>query len=230
MDELKLQHIITLSSLLSQGAKNNFINITTAELSREIKKSQQAASKHILDLESYGYLERYKKGKSFRIKVTEKGYNELYSLFLSLKSSLESIPKTLDFEGIIVSGMGEGAYYMSLDGYKSQFKEKLGYYPYPGTLNIKLTDRIFINAKKDLLKLPNIFINGFNDNIRTFGWVKCYPATFSNENSPNCAVLLLERTHHTEDMLEIIAPISIKDSLSKRNGDQIQLKVILDII
>ena len=52
MSDLKIQHILTLAELLSKGARYNFVRITTSTLGKSIKKSQQAASKHILDLET----------------------------------------------------------------------------------------------------------------------------------------------------------------------------------
>ena len=41
--------------------------------------------------------------------------------------------------GTVVSGIGEGKYYMSLGPYKEQFNTHLGFEPYPGTLNIRLS-------------------------------------------------------------------------------------------
>ena len=52
MSDLKIQHILTLAELLSKGARYNFVQITTSSLGKSIKKSQQAASKHILELEN----------------------------------------------------------------------------------------------------------------------------------------------------------------------------------
>jgi riboflavin kinase len=40
--------------------------------------------------------------------------------------------------GRVVSGLGEGQHYISRQGYLKQFREKLGFEPFPGTLNIKL--------------------------------------------------------------------------------------------
>ena len=51
MTELKIQHLLTLSYLLSKGAKYNYLTITTSSLGKNINKSQQAASKHWLELE-----------------------------------------------------------------------------------------------------------------------------------------------------------------------------------
>lgn len=72
MPEIKLQHILTLIELLSKGARHNFVEVTTTLLGKGIGRSQQAASKHLLDLESSGYIERLKKGKSLQSKSQTK--------------------------------------------------------------------------------------------------------------------------------------------------------------
>ncbi|MGI0021095.1 MAG: DUF120 domain-containing protein [Nitrososphaera sp.] len=210
--------------LLSKGARHNFIEVTTSDLGKDIARSQQAASKHLLDLETSGYIERARRGQKFAVRITDKGYSEIQSLFASLKSAIESAPAVIDFEGSVVSGMGEGAYYMSLEGYKKQFREKLGYEPYPGTLNIRLTDQLFMNARRELGSHPSIFVDGFGDGTRTYGWVKCYRATI-NGTVDNAAVLVLERTHYDDSMLEVIAPMSIKDAAGIKNGDRVKVQV-----
>ena len=228
MPEIKLQHIFTMTDLLQRGAHYNYIVITTSDLGKDIKRSQQAASRHLLDLENAGYIERLRKGQTFRIKITNRGYSEIESLYSTLKSAIESIPFSIDFEGTVVSGMGEGAYYMSLEGYRKQFKEKLGFEPYPGTLNVKLIDQIFMNARREIGRYPSVFINGFSDNMRTYGWVKCYKANINKGAVNNAPALVLERTHYDDSMLEIIAPICLKEAIRIQNGDRISIKVQID--
>ncbi len=225
MNDITFQHVVILSELLLCGAKNNFVELTTGEIAKKIKRSQQLASKELLDLEFFGYIKRNKKSKKYTIKVTENGYQKVYDLFLFLKTAIESFKHIIDFEGHIITGMGEGAYYMSLKGYKQQFKEKLGYEPYPGTLNIKLNSSLYVEAKKEMLKYPSINIEGFSDQSRTFGWVKCYPAYINDSDSINSSILILERTHYDDSIIEIIAPFSIKELFSLKNGDHIKLKV-----
>ncbi|NOJ27685.1 MAG: riboflavin kinase [Nitrososphaera sp.] len=226
MAEIKLQHILTMVQLLRMGARHKFVEMTTADLGKEIDRSQQAASKHILELETAGYVERTKRGQKFGLRVTEKGFDEINGLYSSLKSALEQSPPTIDFEGNVVSGMGEGAYYMSLEGYKKQFLQKLGFEPFPGTLNVKLVDPVFMNARREIGRYPSIFIDGFSDGKRTYGWVKCYRASI-NGVVKNAAVLVLERTHYDDSMLEVIAPMSIKDAAGIKNGDRIKVQVIV---
>jgi riboflavin kinase, archaea type len=225
MNDITFQHVVILSELLLCGAKNNFVELTTGEIAKKIKRSQQLASKELLDLEFFGYIKRNKKSKKYTIKVTERGYQQVYDHFLFLKTAVESFKHVIDFEGHIITGMGEGAYYMSLDGYKKQFKEKLGYEPYPGTLNIKLNSMLFVEAKKEMLKYPSINIEGFSDQSRTFGWVKCYPASINDSKNINSSILILERTHYDDSIIELIAPFSIKEQFSLKNGDYVKLKV-----
>ena len=225
MNDITFQHVVILSELLLCGAKNNFVELTTNEIAKKIKRSQQLASKELLELEFFGCIKRNKKSKKYTIKVTERGYQQVYDHFLFLKTAVESFKHVIDFEGHIITGMGEGAYYMSLDGYKKQFKEKLGYEPYPGTLNIKLNSMLFVEAKKEMLKYPSINIEGFSDQSRTFGWVKCYPSSINDSKNINSSILILERTHYDDSIIELIAPFSIKEQFSLKNGDYVKLKV-----
>ena len=68
MTDLKIQHILTLAHLLSKGARYNFVQITTSSLGKSIKKSQQAASMHILELENGGFIDRVMTGRQLSVK------------------------------------------------------------------------------------------------------------------------------------------------------------------
>jgi len=223
MPELKVQHILTLAELLAKGARHNFVAITTLSLGKSINKSQQAASKHLLELERDGYVERMRSGQRVSVRITTKGHTEMARISTILKSSLESSPSYIEFKGTIVSGMGEGAYYMSMKGYAKQFKSKLGYVPFPGTLNVKLKDKEFIEAKRTLDTHPGIMINGFSDGKRTYGWVRCYPSKINN--SIDAALITLERTHHDDSVIELISKENIKKTTKLSTGSQISIRV-----
>ena len=67
-------------------------------------------------------------------------------------------------EGVVVDGLGEGSHFMSMDHYKTEIKDKLGFEAYPGTLNIKTN-----NKNPDLFKNHNIIrINGFEKDSKKF--------------------------------------------------------------
>jgi len=223
MSDLKVQHILTIAELLAKGARHNFVPITTTSLGKSIHRSQQAASKHLLELERDGYIERIRSGQKVSVRITTKGKAEMTRISSILRSSLESSPSYLEFKGTIISGMGEGAYYMSMKGYAKQFKTKLGYIPFPGTLNVKLKNKEYTEAKRSLDTHDGIMINGFSDGKRTYGWVKCYPAKINS--SIDGALITLERTHYDESMVEIISSVSLKETLGLRNGDKIKIEL-----
>ena len=89
MTELKIQHILTLAYLLSKGAKNNFVTLTTSSLGKNIKKSQQAASKHLIELENNQFIERIISGRNISVKITTKGFSEIIRLSTILQKSLD---------------------------------------------------------------------------------------------------------------------------------------------
>ncbi|HSF28725.1 MAG TPA: DUF120 domain-containing protein [Nitrosopumilaceae archaeon] len=223
MSELKVQHILTLAELLAKGARHNFVSITTSSLGKNIHRSQQAASKHLLELEQDGYIERIRNGQKFSVRITPKGHAEILKITTILKSSLESTPSYIEFMGNIISGMGEGAYYMSMKGYTKQFKSKLGYIPFPGTLNVKLKDKKFVEAKRELDAHEGIIIDGFSDGKRTYGWVKCYPAKINN--TVDGMLITLERTHYDDSIVELISHTNIKKAAKLSKGSQISVRV-----
>ncbi len=233
-------HILTLTKLLSIGAMEDYVETTSTQISRVINRSQQTASKILIELENEGLIIRIKNSKRFKVRVTTKGYEIIKDIYEMIKNSMDkSNNNIIIFKGKIVTGMGEGSYYMSLEGYKSQFKSKLGYEPFPGTLNVKIDDKIYIDSRRQLLNYPSIYIKGFKNQDRTFGWVKCFPAIITKENrnkqpqeeeenkeiTLNSHVLLLERTHHDNSLIEVISPLCIKDTADLKNGDMISIKV-----
>jgi len=223
MTELKIQHILTLTYLLSKDAKHNFVPITTSALAKSISKSQQAASKHLLELEKDGFIERIMSGRTVSVKITSKGYSEIVKLYTTLRTSLDSIPPFVELKGTLVSGMGEGAYYMSLKGYTKQFKKKIGFIPFPGTLNVSLTRNEYIEAVRQFDALDGVLINGFSDGKRTYGWVKCFKAKLNK--STDCQLIRLERTLHNKTIIELISKSHIKKVAKLSDGSKVTIRI-----
>ena len=223
MIELKIQHILTLSYLLSKGAKHNYVTITTSSLGKNIKKSQQAASKHLLELEQNQFIERIIHGRNISVKITSKGFSEMVKIYSILQKSIKSAPSNIELKGTLVSGMGEGAYYMGLKGYTKQFKSKIGYVPFPGTLNIKLEQKIHQEAIKQFETLEGMKIKSFSDGKRTYGWVKCFSAKLNN--SVNCQLIMLERTHHDDSIIELISKVCLREKAKLKEGSKVSIKI-----
>ena len=226
MTELKIQHLLTLSYLLSKGAKYNYVTITTTSLGKNIHKSQQAASKHLLELEQNNFITRIISGRNLSVKITAKGFSEMVKLSSILQKSLDSSPSSVDLKGTLVSGMGEGAYYMGLKGYTKQFISKIGYVPFPGTLNVRLDKKIHQESIKQFETLDGIKIKSFSDGKRTYGWVKCFPAKLNN--SINCQLIILERTHHDDSVIELISKTCLRKNAKLKDGSKVSIKIVID--
>jgi riboflavin kinase len=226
MTELKIQHILTLTFLLSKGAKYNFVTTTTSSLGKSIKKSQQAASKHLLELENSGFIERIISGRKISVKITPKGYSEMVKLSQALQKSLTSSSSNVLLKGTLVSGMGEGAYYMSLKGYTKQFRSKIGYIPFPGTFNVKLGKKEYTEAIRQFEEMEGTHIDGYSDGKRTYGWVKCFKAKLNS--SIDCELIRLERTHHDTSTIELIAKDNLRKTANLSDGSKISITISIN--
>ena len=225
MSDLKIQHIITLTQLLSKGARYNFVQLTSSSLGKSVQKSQQTASKYLMELENDGFIKRFMKGRKVFVRITNKGYAELVKLHSLLGSSLGAFPSSIELKGEIISGMGEGAYYMSLKGYTKQFKSKIGYVPFPGTLNVKLYQKEYLEAIQQVDDLDGQKINSFSDGKRTYGWVKCFTAKLNR--TINCQLIRLERTHYDNSIIELISKNNICKTANLKPGSKVSIKIII---
>jgi riboflavin kinase len=216
-----LQALLTLGQM---GALRVQTRISTTALAQELLVSQQTASRYLVDLEKKGYIERYPSSQGTQIKVTPSGHVILETLYLSLKQLLQEQPRVLEFDGVLVSGLGEGAYYVQLQGYREQFAQKLGFTPYPGTLNLRLSSDHFW-VKKELESLPAIIITSFQTERRTFGQVKCFRATIND--IAEGAIILINRTHHDDRIIEIIASKNLRKTLELTEGSRVHVSICL---
>ncbi|MBE0517522.1 MAG: DUF120 domain-containing protein, partial [Methanophagales archaeon] len=140
-----------------------------------------------------------------------------------------STPKIeVEISGRLVAGLGEGCYYTTLNGYKKQFEAKLGFIPFPGTLNLSL-DLLCIVARKKLDGRKGIEIERFESDNRTFGGCKCFPCKILNERAEGIksAVIIPDRTHYPEDILEIISQVYLRGELNLKNGDEVRTRVVI---
>ncbi len=117
--------------------------------------------------------------------------------------------------GTVVSGMGRGAAYIGMAAYQRKFKQELGFSPYPGTLNLEvdIDDREAFQAAADGVEVDSVEVDG-----EAFSAVTAYPAEV---NGVQVAVLDLEITDHPDDIVELIAPVNLRDELDLEDGDTV---------
>lgn len=128
--------------------------------------------------------------------------------------------KTLRIKGKVFSGKGEGAEFIKLPWVRKQITEKLGFMPYSGTLNIKLTADS-VRLKKSLKKAESIEISPATGFYRG----RCFKAYLMD--NLECAIVVPEVENYPEDIMEIIASISLREKLQLEDGDVVEVKILL---
>ena len=214
-----------LYHLCLQLGKRKDIRINSSSLGNLLGVSQQTASRRIQTLEELNWIERIIDGKIQIINITELGTNIMLNIYRTLKLILEKIL----IAGEVKEGMGEGAYYVSIKGYYEQFKQKLGFLPYKGTLNLDL-DAINNNLLREKLAEKNpIMIEGFKDESRNYGDVKCYSCNVfplkNKEKKIKAAILDIQRTHHDKNIIEILAEPYLRDYFELKDGDNLIIEL-----
>lgn len=130
-----------------------------------------------------------------------------------------NVSKKLCLRGKVFSGKSEGEKFIRLPWVKEQITKKIGFAPYPGTLNIKLDEN---STKLKLLKnAKTVEISP----VAGFCRGKCFKAYLID--NVECAIVIPEIADYPEDVLEIIAPINLRDKLSLKNGDTVEIKITL---
>lgn len=219
------REVSTLLELLRKGASGKSIELSSADLGSALGLSQQGASRRLLDLEQAGLVERKHAGRGLSVRLTDAGRVAIMDFYGRIRSAIEELPSSFVFRGRVFTGFGEGGYYVSMSGYAEQFLQKLGFRPFPGTLNVRLSDPAQIEQRSQLGSLKGIDLHGFSDRRRKMGPVKCFRAMVEGK-SPG-AVLAIERTHYDDSVLEVVSPVNLKKELKLSDGDECTVTAFL---
>jgi riboflavin kinase, archaea type len=218
------QQLYMLIKLAEMGAYKRVAKLSTDYLAKKLGLSQQTASRYLIELERKRWIQRNITPDGSLIKIEEQGICELQKLYSGLKVLMEkAYPPSVTLEGTVFTGLGEGAYYIGKEHYRKQIVEKLGFEPYPGTLNLKLSSDYDIKTRMELDAYPSVEINGFQNEDRTFGLVKCYPVMIGNEIKG--ALVTALRSHYDASVLEIIAAVCLRKALCLKDGNKLKIEV-----
>jgi len=103
--------------------------------------------------------------------------------------------------------------------------------------SLSMVDLCLIGQEDDIFKTvnrvrPQIIALGYDqihqekfitDGKRTYGWVKCFPAKLNN--SINCELIILERTHHDDSIIELISKVCIRKTAKLKDGSKVLIKI-----
>lgn len=215
----KGEELAVLKQLALAGADRAPIDVTSREVGEKIGASQQAADRYLVALEKRGLLTRTLVGRRPKLALTAAGIEALRAEYHSYHRIFDG-PARISLGGSVTSGLGEGRYYLSQAGYAGQFPPRLGYAPFPGTLNV----RIEAAARRQIGLVRHwtgIRIDGFQAGDRTFGGATCYVARL-NEHA--CHLIRPDRTHY-EDVIEFVAPESLRETLHLADGADVHVEL-----
>jgi len=216
MKELKV-----LLVLAEMGCLEKDIAIKTSDLGKKLKMPQQTVSRILLNLIKNDLVKKIKGIRSYVVRITPKGKK----LLENLKSDLDNVFKRtgeIGITGKLVDGLRDGKYYMSLIEYRKQFEKKLGFKPYPGTLNIRLNAEDE-TVKDQIKRIDGIPIQGFVKKDRVYGSLKCVRCRI---NQIEGSIIIPERSHYGSEIIELISPFELRKKLKLINGDEVFVEVV----
>jgi riboflavin kinase len=127
----------------------------------------------------------------------------------------------LTAKGKVFSGNGEGAEFIKLPWVSKQIAEKLGFIPYTGTLNIKLTAQSVV-IKNSLMNARAIEISP----IKGFCRGRCFRACFIHDLK--CAIIIPEIENYPEDVIEVVASVNLREKFKLKDNDMVEVRIMLD--
>lgn len=126
----------------------------------------------------------------------------------------------LKISGKIVGGAKQGAFFTGLDWVQKQCLKKLGFAPWPGTLNLEIPmdhvaviEELKVKEGMELVSLDSNYCSGY-----------VFPVSI--EGISAAIVFPAEDVRvHQKNIIEIISPKMLKDTLDVKDGDQVNITI-----
>ena len=118
-------------------------------------------------------------------------------------------------------GEGVGSSYISLPWVKYQIQQKIGFEPFHGTLNLQLQKEdaeILIQRLKRFRGVKITPKPGFLE-------ASCFHALINRVIQG--AVIIPNKPSYPSDMIEIIAPIPLREAIPVKDGDKVAITILL---
>jgi len=126
----------------------------------------------------------------------------------------------VSLKGKVFSGTGEGQKYVRLAWVKKQIEQKVGFTPYVGTLNIRLTEESILKKRLSIKGSPLQIVPAAG-----YCRGKLYRALLSG--GVEVAVVIPEVPDYPENVLEVVSSENLRKKLKLNDGDTVELGIIL---
>lgn len=131
-------------------------------------------------------------------------------------------PTAQEIRGRLSSGAGHGRHFTHLDWVRTQFMDRVGIDPFPGTANVIVEDPASLRVWNLLRCQPGIQIVNPNSGPNNCN-ARCFPVIV--DGTVDGAIVLPDVEGYAQDQIEIIAPIGLRDALGKSDGDIVVLRI-----
>ncbi len=123
----------------------------------------------------------------------------------------------MKIDGEVTAGLGKGAFFLSQEFYTKEFEKNLGFIPFPGTLNVRVSDEHLDEINEIKKNCENII-----QPDEGFGGVK-YVEVKINDTIDG-AIVFPAKTSHEINYLEVISENKLREELNLNDGDLISLE------
>ncbi|NIA09911.1 MAG: DUF120 domain-containing protein [Nitrospiraceae bacterium] len=139
-----------------------------------------------------------------------------------LPNSRAAAPYEMLIRGKVITGRGEGRFYIGKKEYSEQFQKAFGFIPFPGTLNLLVAGEN--HEKLRMLKegQNGLIISGFEKDGRRFGNVKCFDCMING--IVKGVVVVPERSGY-DDIMEIISDKNLRHELLLNDEDYVDVLI-----
>lgn len=129
--------------------------------------------------------------------------------------------------GVIFSDLGQASSFMALDWVQVLLNERLGYHPFPATLNVRPKDtedaQVWRRVQTDHAGTPLTSASDGHCGAKLYR-VEIYQE--ASNAKVGGAILLPEVDDYPQDKIEIVAPVRLKDHFRVHDGDQLTVEFL----
>jgi riboflavin kinase, archaea type len=120
-------------------------------------------------------------------------------------------------EGIVTSGVGEGAFFLSLPWVRRAIGQAVGFDPYPGTLNIRLGSAEIVARWREIRTSSALLLQPPS---REQCGGRLVPIVVAPDVP--AAVVIPDVTRYGDDVLEVVAAVHLRTRLGLRDGERVR--------
>lgn len=118
--------------------------------------------------------------------------------------------------GIVRDGAGQARDFTQLDWVRAQCRAQFGFEPYPGTLNLQIENFDALDTWRARAGIALAPAPGFCP-------ARCFRVQLNRKIS--AVWIIPDVPAYPRDVIEVIAPVRLRDALGVANGDKIEIEI-----